>query len=196
MDDGHRHSGFSPGPSVTICRSHGPAFFNVSGHSTVSQTGFFLSLFWRRTSVTIPRTWSVTMVWSLTSKSKILKKKGLTDHGMATGVKKPCLWDRGMAFDIRVQNVLEKKLGLTDRGVATGVTKFHMASGGLSNSFEFFPHENLMKIFKMKKKGTHLIALFGRLKKNQYLCTTDNNGGWLPVWYLVIGTKYTQLRNG
>ncbi len=38
------------------------------------------------------------------------KNPGLTDRGVATGVKKP---------------------GLTDRGVATGVTKFRMASGRL-----------------------------------------------------------------
>ncbi len=33
--------GFWLGPAVTIPRSPGPGFFNISGHTTVSQTGFF-----------------------------------------------------------------------------------------------------------------------------------------------------------
>ncbi len=87
----------------------------------------------------------------MTSKSKISKNPGLTDRGMATGVKKNGLWDYGMAFDVQVQNVLEKKTsltncgvatgvkrpGLTHRGVATRVTNFRMATGGLIGSNNF-----------------------------------------------------------
>ncbi len=43
--DGRRHSGFSPSPPVTILRSHGSGFFNVSGHTMVSQTGFLFCHF-------------------------------------------------------------------------------------------------------------------------------------------------------
>ncbi len=44
--------------AVTIPRSPGLGFLNISDHTTVSQTGFLL-LFWPRTSVTIPQTQSV-----------------------------------------------------------------------------------------------------------------------------------------
>ncbi len=107
----------------------------------------FLFLFRRRTSVTIPRPVCETVVWSLTSKFKIWKKKnGLTDRGMATGVKKTQsvkqwygLWHSGAKCVSKKTSVWQtvvwplglKKPGLTDRGVATEVTKFRMASGGL-----------------------------------------------------------------
>ncbi len=55
------NTGIRP-PSITgsfdgrwISDSPRPGFFNVSGHTTVSQIGVFLSLFWPRTSVTIPK---------------------------------------------------------------------------------------------------------------------------------------------
>ncbi len=50
------------------------------------------------------------MAFDVRVQNELEKKLGLTDRGVATGVKKP---------------------GLTDRGVATGVTKFRMASGGI-----------------------------------------------------------------
>ncbi len=50
------------------------------------------------------------MAFDIRVQNVLEKKPGLTDCGVATGVKKP---------------------GLTDRGVATGVTKFRMAYGGL-----------------------------------------------------------------
>ncbi len=97
--------------SVTIPRSH--------------RSGFFLSLFdigcqWPYHG---PGLWDCGMVIDV-QVYNIKKKNGLTDRGMATGLKKkPILWHRGiMAFDIRGQNVL-KKTGQTDRGVATGVKK-------------------------------------------------------------------------
>ncbi len=82
MDDRRWHSDFWPGPAVTIPRSLGPGFFhifffdqNVNGHTTVSQTGFFLIPF---------LTWDIrdhttdaiceTRVWSLPSQSKLSKK--------------------------------------------------------------------------------------------------------------------------
>ncbi len=76
------------------------------------------------------------MVWPLA-----LKKTGLWDRGMAFDVrvqnvlekktnrkKKPGLTDRGVATGV-------KKTRLTDRGVATEVIKFRMASSGLKPCF-------------------------------------------------------------
>ncbi len=81
MDDGCRRSGFSPYSPVTIPWSHGPGFFNVSGHTMVSQTGFFLSLFRCRTSVTISRTRSVKLWYGHWRPSlKYQKKKNQSDR--------------------------------------------------------------------------------------------------------------------
>ncbi len=101
-----------------------------SDHTSVSQTGFFSiffltktsmaiprshrlgflkSFFWPGTSVNIPRTRSVRPGyghWRISLNYQ--KKTGLTDSGMATGVKKPGLWDRGMAPDVRMQTEIEK----------------------------------------------------------------------------------------
>ncbi len=51
------------------------------------------------------------MAFDIRVQNLLEKKNGLTDHGVATGVKKP---------------------SLTDQGMATGVTKFRMGSGGLN----------------------------------------------------------------
>ncbi len=150
MDDGCWCSGFSPGLPVTIPRSHGPSFFNVSGHTTVSQTIFFLSLFQPRTSVTIPCTRSVrlwyghwrpslkyqkkkpvwqTVVWPLAFKKtqSVGPWYGLWHTGAKCVRKKPLIWQT-VVWPLGLKNP-----GLTDQGVATGVTKFRMASGGLSH---------------------------------------------------------------
>ncbi len=114
MDDRCRRSGFPPGQPVTIPQSSRPGFFNISDHTTdlVCET----------------------VVWSLTSKSKISKKKkkkGLTDCGMATGVEKTPVCETVVWPLTSGCKMCLKKPGLTDRGVATGVTEFCMASGGL-----------------------------------------------------------------
>ncbi len=48
------------------------------------------------------------MVWSLTSKSKILKKTRSDRLWYGYWHKKTGLWDRAIAFDVRVQNVFKK----------------------------------------------------------------------------------------
>ncbi len=74
MDNEHRRSGFWPGLAVAMPQSHRP--------------GGFLSLFWPRTSVTIPRTQSVKPWYGhwRPSLKYLFKKPGLTDWGMATDV--------------------------------------------------------------------------------------------------------------
>ncbi len=78
---------------------------------------------------------------------KYKKKTGLTDRGMATGVKKPrsvrpwydlwhpgakCVRKKTLVWQTVVWPLGLKNPGLTDWGVATGVTKFRMDSGGLT----------------------------------------------------------------
>ncbi len=73
MDAGRRCSGFWPGPTVTIPRSPKPGFFNISGHTMVSQNGVFLIFFYH-----------------------------FFDLGRQWSYNGPGLWDCGMVIDVPV----------------------------------------------------------------------------------------------
>ncbi len=104
------------------------------------RSGFFKSLFWPKTSVTIPQTQSVrpwyghwrpslkyllkkhpvwqTVVWPLTSWSKTTLKRKWKKHG---------LWDRGVNIDGPGQKPDRKKIpSLSDSGMASGGLKLFL----------------------------------------------------------------------
>ncbi len=67
--------------SEAIPRSHRPGFFNARGHITVCQTGFFFSIIWTGTSMTIPRSHKSGLWyghWRPRSKKGFKKTRGKT----------------------------------------------------------------------------------------------------------------------
>ncbi len=139
-----------------------------------------------------------TGVWSLTSQSKLSKKKpGLTDSGMATGVKKTrsvrpwyglwhsdANWDRKnipvwhtVVWPLRLQ-----KPSLSERGVANGVTKFRMVSGGLKGGYVLntvlktsIDCTGVMKARPAKTSQKNQLELVLRKCSNLQICSWDTN---------------------